>query len=149
MLGGHADAIGGLLHRHRCRNPCGSVVGAWSDPDLALYHLLKGDRHLHLVRRELDKGPRYLDELSGILGDGPESLVALVNLAARARPHPEVQSLFPARYHLFGRALEGAFLRLAPEPALFLDRRLKDSTPQGEMAVFEVATCRGCGSTSW
>jgi len=143
---GSADAIGGLLHRHGVpESLCGSVVGAWSDPDLALYHLLKGDRHLHLVRRELDKGPRYLDELSGILGDGPESLVALVNLAARARPHPEVQSLFPARYHLFVRALEGAFLRLAPEPALFLDRRLKDSTPQGEMAVFEVATCRGCG----
>lgn len=120
-----------------------------------LYALLRGDGCLHRLRAALEE-PRRLSALASEFEsrDGnTDTVVSLVRLAVRARPDPEALSLLPARYHIFARALEGAFLCLnqghpahAEEkyPSLFLSRH--EACPHCHSRVFELATCPRCGT---
>jgi ATP-dependent helicase YprA (DUF1998 family) len=118
---------------------------------LFLYEILRGDERIAALRRALEEEPRYLGNVAAeLFGDTPharERLVALVDLAARARPAGEDQPLIPARYHLFVRAIEGAYLALRPERRLYLERRERVGVAGRQYAVFEIATCRQCGAT--
>ncbi len=113
-----------------------------------LYEVLRGDARLQQLREYLEEKPqrfnvvakrifRNLDETNA-----QKVTTALVNLAVQAKPANESLSLLPARYHLFVRALEGAYIALAPERQLFLERTI---TSEG-YPVFEMATCRRCGA---
>jgi hypothetical protein len=81
-----------------------------------------------------------------LFSDLPESqrvaaLAALVDLLLLA-VDPETEApLLSARYHLFLRSLEGAFVSYRPEKRVFLERRGQ----QADQAAFEVALCRECG----
>lgn len=123
-----------------------------------LYYLLRGDERLHQLRAGL-KEPKSLDDLAQALfsqdSEPIDGLVKLVDLAARARPNPDEAPLLPARYHMFARALEGAFVCLndaahaqgdsaSGQPRLFLNRQEK--CPHCGSAVFELATCFRCGA---
>jgi hypothetical protein len=122
-----------------------------------LYALLRGDGRLRHLQDALEEKPHFLNALANAIFPGgdtaAEGLVHLVNLAVRARPGPEDLSLLPARYHVFARALEGAFACLnAPAHAapnvsderLFLTRR--ETCPHCASRVFELATCPRCGA---
>ena len=114
-----------------------------------LYALLKHNRHVIQLRQALAKEPRYLQEVaSELFGETPTAraeLVALVDLAARARAAADDLSLLPARYHLFARAIEGAYLTLAPSRQLYLERRESVETAGQSYVAFELAACRQCG----
>jgi len=82
-----------------------------------------------------------------------DTIISLVRLAVRARPESDALSLLPARYHIFARALEGAFLCLnqshpahADEghPRLFLNRH--EECPHCHARALELATCPRCGT---
>ena len=116
---------------------------------------LRGDGRLHRLRAAL-REPQDLRTLPGTLGaEGPdaEPVINLVQLAVRARPMPDALSLLPARYHVFARALEGAFVCLnrnhpahaeEGKPRFFLTRY--DNCPHCRQRVFELATCPRCGT---
>ena len=76
--------------------------------------------------------------------EAPEKLDALVALGSRVRDdagHP----VLSARYHLFVRATEGAFVSFADDgPRIFLGRHEVD--PDTGRAVFEFGTCNRCGA---
>ncbi|MGD9101737.1 MAG: helicase-related protein, partial [Anaerolineae bacterium] len=138
-----------------------------------LYFLLRGDERLRLLQDKLAEEPHFLrglapnifpaelDASSPGREDANERLINLVNLAVRARPGLDSLSLLPARYHVFARALEGAFVCLnAPAhetpntqypipnntqypPRLFLTRR--EECPHCHSQVIELATCVRCG----
>ncbi|MCP4715616.1 MAG: DEAD/DEAH box helicase, partial [Deltaproteobacteria bacterium] len=120
----------------------------------ALYHLLRGDERLHHLHEALAGEPQFLTELSPLIfpneTGADEKLINLVELAARARPDSDSLSLLPARYHLFARALEGAFACLDPdkhphsEARLYLSRQ--ETCPHCSQKVFELATCTRCGT---
>ncbi len=114
-----------------------------------LYHLLRGDENLSDLRHLLDSGPAYFDDLvhSLFAGSprGPETLSSLVDLASRARTEDGEMPLLPARYHLFVRAIEGAYLSLAPQRRLYLRRREWIEEEGRRYPVFEIASCQGCG----
>lgn len=120
-----------------------------------LYEVLKGDLNLIDLQTKLEPEPRYLREVAGEIfseqaaleGDRVAKLAAaLVDLAVKARPGVEDQALLPARYHVFVRAIEGAYLSLAPQRQLFLARHEKVRQDEKEYQVAELATCRGCGA---
>jgi superfamily II DNA/RNA helicase len=69
------------------------------------------------------------------------ALSELVELVIKAEAPFSETPLASARYHLFLRSLEGAFMSYFPQKRLFLERRSKVE----EGAVFEVALCRECG----
>lgn len=124
-----------------------------------LYSLLWGDGNLSAVREALLSGPRTLSVVAGdtfgasavdndlVLHptDAQECLIALVNLAVRAKPGKNALPLLPARYHLFARALEGAYLSLWPTKRLFMERRTVWQSNGVEVPVFELGTCKRCG----
>ena len=116
-----------------------------------LYEVLKGDMRLIDLQRKLEREPgfvRYLAE-DLILDDNDpiEKLVALVDLANQAKADDESQALLPARYHLFVRAIEGAYLSLSGEKRLYLERHESVTEDGKKYPVFEVAGCRQCGAT--
>ncbi len=120
------------------------------DCSLFLYEILKGDKRVMALRLALEKEPHYLDDIATeLFGDDPRAkkyLVALVDLAARAKPSGDDQSLIPARYHLFVRAIEGAYLASGPARRLYLERREQVNVEGQQYAVFEIAACRQCGA---
>lgn len=129
-----------------------------SGPDVAnqlLFKVLRGDQHLHQLRSILSDAPNFIDKISQSIfpnsDNRDEALIALVELAVKARPDKSSNSLLPARYHLFARALEGAFVCLSPEnhsngeSRLFLSRQ--EVCPHCGQQVFELATCKRCGTS--
>lgn len=134
---------------------------AGSDVKRLLYELLKGDETLKQIRDYLGKPssliavanqvfatPQLVDSKTAERMDSSKAqrvLIAFVDLAVLARPEENDQPLLPARYHLFARALEGAFISLYPSPKLYLDRK-KHLPHQGEqIVVFELGACKRCG----
>lgn len=135
---------------------------AWASSQAAsgsgfLAKLLSGDARLARLRAQLASSPQLLTEASRCLfpdlsnADGQRALANLVSIAARARPDTTTAPLLPARYHLFARSLEGAFVCLNSHPEvmegsikLFLERH--ERCPICNNAVFELSTCIRCGS---
>ncbi len=69
------------------------------------------------------------------------ALTQLIELALLAQSPTTNAPLLSARYHLFLRALEGAYVTYAPTKRVLLDRQ----TRVDGSAAFEVALCRECG----
>ncbi|HHY35860.1 MAG TPA: DEAD/DEAH box helicase [Firmicutes bacterium] len=119
-----------------------------------LYLALRNDANILRLRTHLERGPGMMDEIAqqlfpkrGNAGNAREVLVAIVELAAKAKPDPQSAPLLPARYHMFLRAIEGAYVQVSPTPQLMLERTEKKVDENGtEWPVFEIATCRNCGA---
>ncbi|BBX04651.1 DEAD/DEAH box helicase [Mycolicibacterium moriokaense] len=100
------------------------------------------------LKAALSNGPRDVRELQAQLWpEDPaahEKLNALVALGSRIHDdagHP----VLSARYHLFVRATEGAFVSFTQDgPRIFLGRHEVD--PDTGRAVFEFGTCSRCGA---
>ncbi len=125
-----------------------------------LYEVLRGDERVRLLRDLLQQSPLPLEEAARqVFPDLQESearvaLADLVSAAILARERKDKLSLLPARYHLFARALEGAFVCLNEshpahqqegKPRLFLNRQ-KFCAHCGSR-VFELANCTRCGTS--
>lgn len=141
-----------------------ALKAAESNPDQAaplfLFHVLRGDENLWTLRASLRQRPMLLQEAARRVFatlppiEAQEILAELVSAAILARETPEHAPLLPARYHVFLRALEGAFVCLnthAPEhqgdnakPLFFLKRH--KVCPHCGSRVFELANCTRCGA---
>ncbi|MFH1633055.1 MAG: DEAD/DEAH box helicase, partial [Chloroflexota bacterium] len=125
-----------------------------------LYGLLRGDENLRHIQGELQNNPEFLEEIAPQIfpdieeDQSTQALIDLVALAILARPNKDDMPLLPARYHVFARALEGAFICLNyaahqrpgqdPLPSLFLRRH--KFCPHCGSRVFELANCTRCGT---
>ncbi|GAP11861.1 distinct helicase family with a unique C-terminal domain including a metal-binding cysteine cluster [Bellilinea caldifistulae] len=138
---------------------------AQSHPEQAvpryIYQVLRGDGRIHKLRSFLREKPYKFNEIAGIIFEdlpkeqAQSSLANLVSAAILAREMPQSAPLLPARYHVFIRALEGAFVCLNthapehqspnPKPILFLKRQ--KFCPHCGSRVFEIANCTRCGVT--
>lgn len=122
-----------------------------------LQFLLSGDQNVIRLQEILDEGPGSLQAIAAQVfeeNSDPESvMVSLVSLGVRARKSTEDLSLIPARYHLFARALEGAFVCLnedahSEREKLGQERlhlRRHELCPHCESPAFELANCSRCG----
>jgi superfamily II DNA or RNA helicase len=149
------QALADLCARHGLPGAIVQKVQESGGPRRALYALLRGDQYIHHLQKRLEQKPDLLNliaqeifpRLDGTAAE--EAMIHLVNLAVRARPDEDSLPLIPARYHLFARALEGAFVCFNESnhndgrPHLFLNRH--ESCPDCNGRVFEIATCARCG----
>lgn len=109
--------------------------------------ILEHDGRAIVLRRLITGKPAEVRTVADqVFEDLPEgkrvrALADLVELLLRAKDPSSGAPLLSARYHLFLRSLEGAFVSLWPEKKVFLDRR----SVSDEAAAFEVALCRECG----
>lgn len=140
--------------KHGISNEMLSKCKMASNGDIAsfLFEILKRDSRISRLRRILEEEPRYIKNLTNDLFDENDNsysdkLIGLVELAATARPDLDEQPLIPARYHLFVRAIEGAYLAFQPVRKLYLERHERILANDKYYPVFEIATCRQCGAT--
>ncbi|QBD80732.1 DEAD/DEAH box helicase [Ktedonosporobacter rubrisoli] len=134
--------------------PASSTEHVMHTTNAFLYALLCGDQRIHHLHELVSQEPLLLEEAVEAIfpheSAASEKLIALVNLAVRARPEPDSLSLLPARYHAFVRALEGVFVCLNrvghadQEPRLFLNRH--ETCPECQHTIVELATCMRCGA---
>ena len=109
--------------------------------------LLQRDSRATRLRRLITANPTEVEEIAyQVFDDLPaekpaSALSELVELLLQARDPISDAPLLSARYHLFLRSLEGAFVSYWPEKKVFLDRKGGD----GQYTAFEVALCRECG----
>lgn len=137
-----AQAIEGLAAK------VGVVMQVGEDAEHTVGRLLRRDRRSWELRSSIADGPVHVQELaSRVFADLPEendrveALSLLVELLLKAKDPETGTPLLSARYHLFLKSLEGAFVIYVPQKRVLLERgTAKDGT-----AVFEVALCRECG----
>jgi ATP-dependent helicase YprA (DUF1998 family) len=147
--GAAADALSALV-------PDGPVIGTDESARAFLGRILRHDRRVVELQQHLEPGAKDARALASELFGGPDSeaqFAALVDLCAAATIEDE-NPLLSARYHFLLRAIEGAFVCLhgrhpADEPTLLLARH--DDCPACKRAgiearMFELGTCRRCGS---
>lgn len=115
---------------------------------------LKQDANLNKMRLFLSGESRLVSEVAEYVfshtnlsqREKNEALVTLIDLASSVKEREGDLPLLPARYHVFVRALEGAFISFYPEKKLFLDRHKSISSKGIEnIPVFELANCERCG----
>jgi len=118
-----------------------------SDVAKKVGYILQHDQRSTKLRKEITTAPQEVEEVAEkVFPDLPEkervaALSELVELLIRARYPSSDAPLLSARYHLFLRSLEGAFVSYFPQKRLLLERR----SQYEKGAVFEVALCRECG----
>ena len=146
--------------------PADIIEGSGQTVERFLFDILQGNGRLQRLREMLAEAPCFfLSAAAAIFPDQGEeaasSLAAMVSLAVRARPDANSLALVPARYHLFARALEGAFVCLRnhqavfeadtsglDDPRMYLTRReiCPECAERGRKGqVFELAACTRCG----
>lgn len=72
-----------------------------------------------------------------------QDIVNIINVAAQAEKNKSV--LIKARFHLFAKALEGAYITLGRHKHLMLNRTRTTMIDDEEWKVFECAICDDCG----
>lgn len=108
--------------------------------------LLRQDRRVTQLRLAVTDRPAEVQEIADhVFPDVPDkerldALSELVAVLLRTRDPVSNAPLLSARYHLFLRSLEGAFLSFVPDKVVVLDRRTVS-----DAALFEVGLCRECG----
>jgi hypothetical protein len=107
-----------------------------------LQHDGRATRLRQLITRGADEVQAVAETVFGELSEKARvpALAALVELLLQSREPESGAPLLSARYHLFLKSLEGAFVVYWPRKQVLLDRGTG-----GEGAAFEVALCRECG----
>lgn len=118
----------------------GSEISALSNAsDGQLFEICNGCTQYHKIRA-VSRQPITLNELANKTGMDERELVNLITACVRA-VNAESVPLVRARYHLFVRALEGAYITLTSPRQMSL-------TPETEIdgqRAFECAVCTDCG----
>ena len=100
---------------------------------------------LYRKLRECVTSPLTIREITSLVNNHipvtEEDIVNLINVASRAEKNKT--ALIKARYHMFVRALEGAYISIGAHKQMFLNR--SRYTPNGEYRVYEAAVCDDCG----
>lgn len=146
ILGGKNEETGGRLAELADKLSV-SLPGNESPSKKAMGMLLQRDSRATRLRRLITATPTEVEEIADqVFDDLPaekrgSALSELVELLLQATDPSSDAPLLSARYHLFLRSLEGAFVSYWPEKKVFLDRKGGD----GQNTAFEVALCRECG----
>ncbi|SES69158.1 DEAD/DEAH box helicase [Anaerobranca gottschalkii] len=109
-----------------------------------IYDVVLHDNNYWEIRRNLQK-VLTVKSLAKAMGWEEKEVENFVTVASIGEKNGV--SLFNARYHMFLKATDGAFITLSPSSKLFLTRKEEHFEDNGEeYKVFEIATCSSCHS---
>lgn len=115
------------------------------DPEI-LYDLCVSSK-AYKILRECAVKPMTVHEIASAMRErmelNDEDLVNLIHVASKAEKNK--MALIKARYHMFMRALEGAFITLNRNKKLYLTRQSYAEIDGETWKVFEAAVCDDCG----
>lgn len=110
-----------------------------------LYEKVISDKNYWQIR-ELLSSPKTVKKIAHKLKWSDRQVSAFVDVASLCEKNSI--KLFDARYHMFLRATDSAFVTLAPDNRIMLERQNFRINPEtdGKFKVFEIATCIYCNS---
>ena len=111
-------------------------------PEL-LYDILVKDNFYYKMREVLSQEPITIDKIAEQLSADPNDLVDFVAVARKAEKNSIM--LLDARYHMFVRALEGAYVTLGIQKDLSITPRDKTYIAGQEYKSFKISVCQFCG----
>jgi superfamily II DNA or RNA helicase len=115
-----------------------------------LFHLLKECQEIVDIRKILQKEGTmdFIRAAKLVFSDEPDSvslISSVIECASHAKPGKHDHHLLPAKYHLFTRAPEGAYIYFDPNPRILLDPHEWYTRNDEKFRVFELASCKECG----
>lgn len=121
------------------------VLEGQSDEEF-LYDLCVRASVYRRLRSIIDR-PMTIPEITGALRDfydvTDQDIVNIISVTAQAVKNKS--ALIKARYHMFTKALEGAYITLGEHKKLMLNRNRSMMIAGEEWKVFECAVCDDCG----
>jgi superfamily II DNA/RNA helicase len=117
------------------------------DTKTAIGKILKNDGRVTTLQKAITGKPTDVKIAANKVFDDLQedkrvaALADLVELLLQTKAPSTDAPLLSARYHLFLRSLEGAFVSYWPEKRVYLDRKSVGM----EGCAFEIALCRECG----
>lgn len=109
-----------------------------------LYEVILHDELYFKVRNSLDNTTKSVYDIAKQLEISQDDLVDFITVVSSALKHG--RKLFDARYHMFIRALEGAYITLNPNKKLFINRKETHYEKDDSFKVYEAGICRYCNS---
>ena len=130
------EKLGGILETYGYQ---------YEDPRECLYDVIYKDPMVHRISEMLDDGPKTISDISNALGMDENRIFDMISAISATKKNGD--RLFNAKYHLFIKGLDGAFVTLKGSNRLFVQPRKKftDETGQ-EFTVFQISTCYNCNS---
>ncbi|MEE8817202.1 MAG: DEAD/DEAH box helicase [Lachnospiraceae bacterium] len=115
-----------------------------ADDDLhdVIYDYVLKDGNYWAVRELLKENPHTVGYLASHMGCTQEQIVDFITVAAYGIR--QGGQLLDAKYHMFIRATDSAFVTLPPSKKLMLTRNRKITDNGEDYQVFEIAVCRFC-----
>lgn len=120
------------------------------DTNEVIYDALAQDYYINQLKLLIENKTLPIEQvIRNVFGSYNEEIatnfLAMVDLAARAKKDKNAEALFPARYHTFSKAIEGAFVSLYPKKEIYLNRKETKLINDEKVKVFELANCIKCG----
>ncbi len=115
-----------------------------SDPRSTLYDICYADPLIHKIADALDSGVKSLSELSSEVNLGEQDIIDIMDVISATKKNGN--RVFNARYHLFVKGLDGAYVTLKGSEKLLIRPRKTYSEDGEEFKVFQISTCYNCGS---
>lgn len=120
-----------------------SFVSAAVSVQELLYDFLIQDRFYYRMREVLSNEPVTIKKISEEMKVNEIDVVAFVSIARKAEKKNIM--LLDARYHMFIRALEGAYVVLGANKELSITPRDKAYIGGKEFKSYKIAVCQYCG----
>lgn len=116
-------------------------------PDAEFLYDLCVNASVYRQLRRIAVKPMTIPEITSALRQthdvSQQDVVNIISVAAQAVKNKS--ALIKARYHMFAKALEGAYITLGPGKQLMLNRNRTLTVNGEDWKVFECAVCDDCG----
>lgn len=128
------------------RNELKTLTGVsdFSNPKSTTYDFVIHDQNYWDIRTLLIKNPQTVYYIADSLSCSPEEIEDFVTVAAYAYKNETM--LLDAKYHMFMKACDSAFITLGKSKKLMLTRKKSILEKEKEYAVFEFGVCTFCHS---
>lgn len=131
---------------HEIAEEYGITVSQDDPEEEILYDLCTASPVYRDIRKIVDH-PMTIHEIANKMQDqalvSEEDIINVINVAVRA--YKNKTALIKARYHMFAKALEGAYIVMGKQKRLMLNRNRFQNIAGEEKKVFECAVCDECG----
>ena len=115
------------------------------DPRSTLYDIMYADPLIHRISEELDEIPLTVSEISERVNVSEVDLINIITSISATRKYRN--QVFNAKYHLFVKGLDGAYVTLKGSEKLFIKPQKKYTDDEGkEFQVYKISTCYNCNA---
>ena len=140
------DDVASMVSDGRIDSDLGTYLSAKSGEDSRelLYDHVYADPVIHDIADELDEGILTVPELAERIDRTEQDVINIITTISATKKLGN--RVFNARYHLFVKGLDGAYVTLKGSDKFFTRPRNSYVEDGREFRVFQISTCYNCGS---